>query len=102
MDGFIEQYLFSRNNITLIIQLLDIRHKPTKDDILMYNYLNSKDIPYMIIANKADKIAITKVQSYIEEMEKELNIQNEIVLLPFSTERKIYTEKVWEQIEKYV
>lgn len=99
---FIEQYLFKRKNIKLIVQLLDIRHKPTKDDILMYNYLNNKNIPFMIIANKADKIAVTKVDGYVEDIRKELNLPEETIALPFSTERKIYTEEVWKEIEKYI
>ena len=102
VGSFIEQYLFNRKNITLIVQLLDIRHKPTKDDILMYNYLISTDIPFMIIANKADKIAITKVENYVQDITTSLNLPEEIMVLPFSKERKIYTENVWKQIEKYI
>jgi len=99
---FIEEYLFTRKNISLIIQLLDIRHKPTKDDVLMYDYLFSKNLPFLIIANKADKIAITKVQTYVEDIRKELDIPKEIIVLPFSAERKIYTEDVWNEIRKYL
>ena len=96
---FIEEYLFSRENIALIVLLLDIRHKPTENDKTMYEYIKSTNIPYLIIANKADKIAVTKVEDSIEEIKKELKLSENEILLPFSAERKIYTEKVWEQIE---
>lgn len=99
---FIEEYLFKRKNISLIVQVLDIRHKPTKDDVLMYNYLKSTNIPFMIIANKADKIAVTKVNGYVDDIRKELDLPEDMIALPFSAERKIYTEDVWTEIEKYI
>ena len=96
---FIEEYLFSRENIALIVLLLDIRHKPTENDKIMYEYIKSTNKPYLIIANKADKIAVTKVDEAIVEIKKELEIKEDEILLPFSAERKIYTEKVWEHID---
>lgn len=99
---FIEEYLVSSKNISCIIQLLDIRHKPTKDDIVMYNYLLNTNIPFLLVINKADKIAITKVNLYVEDIRKELNLDSEIVSIPFSSERKIYTDDVWNEIEKYI
>ena len=59
---FIEEYLFKREQISLIIFLVDIRHKPSENDKLMYNYIISSGLPFMILTNKADKIAITKVE----------------------------------------
>ena len=99
---FIEEYLFTREKISLIALLIDIRHKPGENDILMYNYIKNTNLPFIIILTKADKIAITKVESYVEEIKKELNIDEETTILPFSSQRKIYTEKVWEELEKYI
>ena len=95
---FIEEYLFSRENISLIVLLLDIRHKPTEDDKLMYEYIKNTKKPYLIIANKADKIAITKVNDEVERIKNELNMNKEEIILPFSSERKIYTEEIWNNI----
>lgn len=97
---FIEEYLFTRKNITLIILLLDIRHPPTENDKIMYEYIKSTNKPYLIIANKADKIATTKVEARILEMKQELNLSETEILLPFSSERKIYVEETWEQMER--
>ncbi len=102
VGNFIEKYLAIRENINLIILVLDIRHKPTEDDKMMYNYIRSTNIPFIIIANKADKIAITKVDAAVEEMKKELNILAGTVVIPFSSERKIYSEKTWEEISKMI
>lgn len=96
---FIEEYLFSRKNIAITILLLDIRHKPTENDIIMYEYIKNTKKPYLIIANKADKIAVTKVEDRIIEMRKELELTEEEILLPFSSERKIYIDDVWNQLK---
>ena len=99
---FIEEYLFSRKNIALIILFLDIRHNPSENDILMLNYIRNTHLPYLILANKADKIASTKVESYVQDLKKSLETDENDVILPFSSERKIYTENVWNMIEKYI
>jgi len=107
VGSYIEEYLFKRNQISLIVQALDIRHKPTKDDIMMYEYLLKTNKPFMIVCNKADKIAITKVdaavQAIADELKlKELGLENKVRILPFSAERKIYSETVWGELEKYI
>ena len=98
---FIEQYLFHRKEISLIIFLIDIRHSPTANDKLMYNYIISSGLPCLILANKADKIAITKVDDTVKALQKELNPIGDIPTLPFSFERKIYKEDVWEFIDNH-
>ena len=98
---YIEEYLEEGSNIRVIIFLVDIRHKPTEDDKLMYNYILKSNLPFIILANKADKIAPTKVDGEVEKIKEEFGISYS-VLLPFSSERKIYTENVWKEIEKYL
>lgn len=66
---------------------------------MMYEYIKSTNKPYLIIANKADKIAITKVEQRVLEMRKELEISETDAILPFSSERRIYIDEVWKQIE---
>lgn len=99
---FIEEYLFNGKNISLIILLIDIRHAPGANDILMFNYIRSIGIPYLVIANKADKIAPTKVPNYVAELRKSLQANENDIILPFSSEKKIYTENVWNKIEKLI
>lgn len=102
VGNFIEQYLFHRNEIVLIIFLLDIRHSPTANDKLMYQYIISSGLPCLILANKADKIAITKVADTVKNLQKEINPIGDITTLPFSSERKIYQEDVWNYIDNYL
>ena len=99
---FIEEYLFNGKNISLIILLIDIRHAPGANDILMFNYIRSIGMPYLVIANKADKIAPTKVPNYVEDLRKSLQANENDIILPFSSEKKIYTENVWNEIEKLI
>ena len=99
---FIEEYLQKSNNISLIIFLIDIRHAPTENDKLMYNYIFKTNFPCIIIANKADKIAITKVNECVEDLQKVLNPLKDLKFLPFSSERKIYKDEVWNIITNCV
>ena len=99
---FIEEYLFTRKNIYLIILLIDIRHQPSENDMMMFNYIRSIGIPHIVLANKADKIAPTKVQGYVEDLKNSLQANENDLVLPFSSEKKIYTEEIWKEIEKYI
>ena len=102
VGGFIEQYLQTSKNICLIIFIIDIRHDPTENDKLMYDYIFKTNLPCIVIANKADKIAITKVDDYVENLQKTLNPLKDLRFLPFSSERKIYTEEVWKSIIDFI
>lgn len=98
---YIEEYLAERENISLIVFLLDIRHNPTADDMLMYDYILRSNLPFIVITNKADKIAITKVNDEVNRIKEILEISYSTIL-PFSAERKIYQDAVWKEIEKFI
>ena len=102
VGSFIEQYLIKSKNITLVIFLMDIRHNPTENDSLMYDYIIRSGLPFIILANKADKIASTKVENTVKELQKQINPIGDIKILPFSAEKKIYTEDVWNVIEEFI
>ena len=99
---FIENYLKHRKEICLIIFLVDIRHDPTSNDFLMYDYVIRSGLPCMILTNKADKIAKTKVFDASKNIQNQLNPIGDITTLPFSSEKKIYCEDVWNIIEQYI
>lgn len=101
MGRFIEDYLQKCQNIALIVLLLDIRHKPTADDAHMFEYIKRSNLPFMLIANKADKIAVTKVDMELEKIKESLGLSFS-TLLPFSAERKIYSDDVWREIENFI
>ncbi len=101
MGHFIEDYLQKCQNIALIVLLLDIRHTPTADDAHMFEYIKRTNLPFMLIANKADKIAVTKVDMELEKIKETLGLSFS-TLLPFSAERKIYSDAVWREIENFI
>ena len=71
----IEEYITQRENLKLVIQLVDLRHQPTEDDVLMYNYLKHFDIPTLVICTKEDKIAKGKVQKHIKRIKDKLELE---------------------------
>lgn len=95
----IEVYLRNRKNINLIVLLVDIRHKPTADDRTMMNYIRESGKRYIVIASKSDKIAKTKVQSYVDDIAQELDIPDDLIF-PFSSETKFNLENIWEVVEE--
>ena len=102
VGSFIEQYLVKLQNIALVIFLIDIRHNPTENDRLMYDYIIRSGLPFIILANKADKIAPTKVEGTVKDLQKQINPIGDSTMLPFSAEKKIYTEDVWNIIDEYI
>ena len=74
----IENYINKEKNITHIFFLVDIRHKPTKNDRIMYEWLLDKEIPFDIVATKSDKIAKTKIDDYLIQITKELFAKEKI------------------------
>ena len=102
VGSFIEEYLSKSDKIALIVFLIDIRHEPSQNDRLMYNYIINTNSPCLVIANKADKIAVTKVDNAVQDLQNSLNPLKDLTFMPFSTERKIYSEEVWNFIEKYI
>ena len=98
VGNFIEEYLQKCPNIALILFLVDIRHNPTSNDKLMYDYIIKQNLPCIIIANKADKIAVTKVNDIVKIIQNTLNPLHDLKFMPFSSERKIYSEDLWDEI----
>lgn len=102
VNSFIDEYLHIRKNISLIILLIDIRHEPGANDRMMYDYIIRSGLPFMVICNKADKIAVTKVNNAVKSIQDDLNPIGDFTFMPFSAERKIYSEDVWNIIEEYI
>ena len=99
VNGFIDEYLHVRKNIALIILLIDIRHEPGANDKMMYDYIIRSGLPFIVVTSKADKIAVTKVGSAVDSIQSILNPIKDFTFIPFSAERKIYTENTWNIIE---
>ena len=97
----IEDYLEVRENLKRVFMLVDFRHKPTEDDVLMYNFLAYYKIPVTIVATKADKVKKSAFEKNKNIIIKTLGIKNEDLIL-FSTITKIGKQDVFDIIEKEV
>lgn len=83
--NLIEGYLNSQRNITLVVQIIDMRHKPSKDDLHMIDYLIMSELPFIIVLTKSDKLNKAKRQEALENIEKEFSKYENLTLLPFSS-----------------
>src|SRR5690625_3076676 len=81
-----EEYFQTRETLKVVVLITDIRHKPTKDDVQMYEYLKYLKIPVLIIATKLDKIAKNKQGSYLKRTKEILNFDPNNDIVPFSSE----------------
>ena len=88
----INEYIHNNPNIAHIFFLIDIRHKPTNDDRIMYDWLIEQNIPFTIIATKADKVAKTKIDEYLLQITKTLFSKENIIA--FSSESKLNLDKI--------
>ena len=98
----IEEYITQRENLKLVIQLVDLRHQPTEDDVLMYNYLKHFDIPTLVICNKEDKIAKGKVQKHIKRIKDKLELESGDNIISYSSIKNSKQQEIWNFIETYI
>ena len=83
-----ENYLEDRNNLKMVFMLIDFRHKPTDDDIMMYNYLKHYNIPVTLICTKVDKVSKNSHEKQISIITKTLGVMKEDLVL-FSSVTKM-------------
>ncbi len=98
----IEEYIRERENLKNVFMLIDFRHKPTDDDVLMYNYLKYYNIPVTIVATKADKVSRNNYNKNISVIKETLNISNNDNLVLFSTINKEGKQEIHDIIESFI
>jgi len=96
---FIEDYLLKREEIKLLLLLVDLRHPPSKDDIAMYKWLKHVvDIPICVVATKADKIPKGKWQKHLKIVRDALIFDPSDRLILFSSETGLGKDELWQVI----
>ena len=98
----IEEYLEKRDVLKRVFLLVDFRHKPTEDDLLMYNFLKYYNLPVTVIATKADKVGGSKKQKQLKEMLDTLDLVVGDDLIVFSSATKLGVKEVLKKIEDLV
>ncbi|SHK11724.1 ribosome biogenesis GTP-binding protein YihA/YsxC [Paramaledivibacter caminithermalis] len=94
----IETYLTTRERLVEVIQLIDIRHKPTVQDVQMYNWIRHFGFKGIVVATKLDKIKRSQRQKQIRLIRKTLEMNKEDILIPVSSINREGKERLWEVI----
>ena len=98
----IEEYITTRENLELVLILVDFRHEPSTEDVQMREFLEYYEIPYRIIMTKCDKIPRGKWNKHVSQIRKAFGKPPEELFLTFSSETGEGVEKAWEWIESIV
>ena len=96
----IEDYLKMRENLKMVFMLVDFRHKPTEDDILMYNYLKYYNIPVTVVATKCDKVSKNSYDKNKRVIRDNLKMIDNDRLEIFSAPKKIGKKEVYDIISE--
>ena len=96
----IEDYIINRKNLICVFLLVDFRHRPTNDDIIMYNFLKYYKIPTVIVATKSDKVGITLQQKQRNTLLNDLDLVVGDEFITFSSISKDGKEEIYKKIER--
>lgn len=98
----VEKYLSERDTLRLVLLIVDLRHSPTSNDKMMFDWLKHYDLPMCVVATKADKIPKSRWQKHIKNMKQELGVLPGDNFIPFSSELGLGKEELWGLIDGYV
>lgn len=96
-----EEYFETRDQLELVVLVVDIRHEPTKEDIQMYEYITYLEIPLLVVATKLDKVSKSKRQQHINRMNRIFS-NDDVTVIPFSAMTSENKELVWSEMERYL
>ncbi|MDY2680828.1 MAG: ribosome biogenesis GTP-binding protein YihA/YsxC [Lentihominibacter sp.] len=95
-----ETYLENRPNLLKVIQLVDIRHAPSKQDVEMYNYLRHFGLDGIVVATKADKISRNQMAKQLKLIRQTLGLTSEDKVIPVSALKRTGHEELLDVIEE--
>lgn len=95
----IEKYLRTSKQLKQVFLLIDIRHKPSENDRLMYEWIVAQGYEPIIIATKLDKINRSQILKQVKIVREGLGMPKEGIIIPFSSETKQGLDKIWEVID---
>lgn len=98
----IENYLHTSHNLKAVFLLIDIRHDPSANDKMMYDWMVYQGFTPIIIATKLDKIKRSQIQKNVKAIREGLKVKPGTVIIPFSSETKQGRDELWEVIDSFV
>lgn len=99
---FIDEYLTRRENLCGVIQLVDLRHPPSKDDVAMYDWLQHMQKDVLVVATKCDKISKGQWQKHVKQVREGLKADKSQQILVFSAETGQGLEELHSWVEAHV
>ena len=97
-----ENYLESRPNLLSVIQLVDIRHEPSRQDVEMHRYLEHYSLAHIIVATKADKVSTNQRAKHIKVIKERLGLTDDVRIFPVSALKRTGHEELLEGIEELI
>lgn len=98
----IECYLHNSRQLRLVFLLIDIRHEPSANDCIMYNWIVENGFHPVIIATKLDKINRSQIAKHVKIIKTKLEVVPGTPIIPFSAETKQGREEIWNMIEELI
>ena len=98
----IENYLHTSKKLQAVFLLIDIRHDPSANDKMMYDWMVYQGFTPIIIATKLDKIKRSQIQKNVKAIREGLKVKPGTVIIPFSSETKQGRDELWEVIDSFV
>ena len=98
----IEKYLHTSKQLQAVFLLIDIRHEPSANDKMMYDWIVSQGCHPIIIATKMDKLKRSQVSKHIKMVRQGLGLLPETRLIPFSSVTKQGREEIWNLVEREI
>lgn len=96
----IENYLNSSRQLRAVFLLIDIRHDPSANDKMMYDWMVYQGFHPIIIATKLDKIKRSQIQKQIKAIKTGLNVEPDTIIIPFSAQTKQGRDEIWELMDE--
>ncbi len=98
----IEKYLRQSANLKQVFLLVDIRHDPSENDKMMYNWIVDNGFRPGIIATKLDKLKRSQIAKHVKAVRAGLGLKEDDILIPFSSQTKQGLDELWNTIEGYI
>ncbi|SDY32391.1 ribosome biogenesis GTP-binding protein YihA/YsxC [Tindallia californiensis] len=98
----IENYLAERENLREVVLLVDIRHDPSEDDRIMYEWIRNQGYGHLVVATKADKLSRSRQMQQLRRIKTKLAMPENAAIIPFSSLKKTGMEEVWDLLKTHL
>ena len=97
-----EQFFAREGAFTMGVMIVDSRHKPTADDVTMGQWFKASGLPFVVAANKCDKLKKSEIEPNMELIRRTLELPEEVRIIRFSAETGLGKDELWANINRYI